>query len=535
MNNSWIRFAGLAGVVVFLFGAIGGLVAGFLNPLVLVHIVLGAGLIVAWVVGYGVSNVGTARDVVSGRTSRFVSLAVVYTLLFAAILVFANYLASKHDKRWDLTEQGVYSIAEQSKNIIAGLKLPLKIVVFKVPSGPDQERIKDLLDLYKSANPSKFDYEIVDPQAKPHLIEKYGMKSGNPVYIEYGDKDPKAITRIAEFTEEGITNAVLKLAKGQEKKVYYVQGHGEGDIKSNKPEGYQHFATAVTDEHMLIEPLILGQSSSVPGDAAAVILNAPRKPLLPQEKEMLIQYADNGGRLLITYDQQSPSRDVKDMAAHFGVKIGTDVIVDLVQRLFAGPALGVSPILNLNGTHKILEKFSEADLAVFGMTSSVRVDESNADAKKNCQEFLKTGKNSWAETNLALLFDQSNPSASKDEGDITGPVSVGVVCEKTVEKAKSEEGAAGFDKVSRAVIAGNADWFANASIRNYSATDLALNIVNWLAGEEGGISIRPKQMRASAEPVQKSLFINIFVGSYIIPEIILLAGLLVWWRRRSLK
>lgn len=535
MNKGWIRFAGLAGAVVFLFGVIGGIVAGFVNPLVLVHLVLGAGLIVAWVVGYGISNVGTARDVMSGRTSRFVSLAVVYTLLFAAILVFANYIASKHDKRWDLTEQGVYSIAEQSRNIIANLRMPLTIVVFKVPSGPDQERVKDLLDLYKSANPSKFSYEIVDPQAKPHLVEKYGMKSGNPIYIEYGDKDPKAVTRISEFTEEGITNAILKLAKGQEKKVYYVQGHGEGDIKSNKPEGYQQFATAVTDEHMLIEPLVLAQNNTVPNDAAAVILNAPRKPLLPQEKDMLIKYADDGGRLLITYDEQGSSQDVKDIAAHFGVKIGNDVIVDMVQRLFAGPALGVQPILNLNGTHKILEKFSEADVAVFGITSSVRVDEANADAKKDCKELLKTGKNSWAETNLAALFDSSNPTASKDPDDIAGPVSVGVVCEKTIEKAKPEENAAGFDKVSRVVIVGSADWFANANIRNYSASDLVLNMVNWLAGEEGGISIRPKQMRASAEPIQKSLFINIFIGSYIIPELILLAGLLVWWRRRSLK
>lgn len=537
MKSEQIRFAGIAGLVIFLFGVIGGFVVDFRGSgLILpgVHLVIGIGLCCFWFFAYGLRNLHGAGQVVQGRTARFGANAVVYILLFLGILVAANYLAGRHDRRWDLTEEGIYSIAEQSKSVIKNLKGPLKIAVFKTAVGPDPERIKDLLNLYKNANPSKFSFEIIDPQAKPHLVDKYGMKTGNFIYLEYGDSDPKAISRINDFSEEALTNAILKLTKGNEKKVYYVQGHGEPDIKSNKPGGFQQFANAINDEHMNLEPLILAQNNRIPDDAAAVILNAPQKSFLPQEKEMLIKYGDEGGRLLITYDPQISSIEIKEIALHFGIIIGNNIIVDMVQRLFAGPALGVQPIIALNGTHKILERFGEGEVAIFNMTSSVKIDDSNAEAKKNCQEFIKTGPNSWAETNIQALLNEENPTASKDPDDIAGPVSVAVVCEKSIEKAKTDSESESFDKVSRVVVIGDSDWFANGNIMQYSARDLVLNIVNWLAGEEGGISIRPKQMRFSAAPIEQRQYILLFLGSYIIPELILLVGLYVWWRRRGL-
>ena len=536
MKSDKIHFAGIAGVIVFLFGVIGAFIVGFQGAGIIlpaVHLCIGAGLVIFWFFAHGLSHWRGTSEVVRGRTARFSVNAITYITLFLGVIIAANYLATRHDKRLDLTEEGIYSIAEQSKTVIKNLQASLKVAVFKVASGPEPERIKDLLNLYKNANPSKFSFEIIDPQAKPHLVEKYGMKTGSFIYLEYGDTDPKAISRLNDFSEEALTNAIIKLSKGDEKKLYYVQGHGEPDIKSNKPGGFEEFSNAITDEHMKLEPLVLATSDKIPDDAAAIILNSPRKSFVSQEKEMLIKYVDAGGRLFIAYDPQVSNPEIKEIASHFGIILGNDIIVDMVQRLFAGPALGVQPIVPLNGTHKILERFGEGDVAIFNMTSSVRVDETNQDAKKNCQELIKTGPNSWAETNLKALLDAENPSASRDPDDITGPVSVAVVCEKSLEKAKAEGAEPSFDKVSRVVVVGDSDWFANGNITQYSARDLVLNIVNWLAGEEGGISIRPKQMRFSAAPIERSQYMLIFLGSYVIPELILLAGLYVWWRSRN--
>lgn len=537
MKGNWSQFAGLAGVIVFLFGVIGGFVVDFQGAAMVLpsaHIILGAAMVIFWFATYGLSHRQQAGEIVKGRAARFGANAAVYFIIFIGIIVAINWLVARHDKQWDLTEQGVYSIADQSAQVIRNLKAPLKVVAFKTANGPDQERMNDLLKLYKNANPGQFSFEIVDPNAKPHLVDKFGMKTGNFVYIEYGDKDPKAVSRINDLSEEAVTNAILKLTRGDEKKVYYVEGHGEPDLKSKSE--LEPFAGAIADEHMKIEGITLAERDRIPDDAAAVILNSPRKAVPDRERDMLAKYADEGGRLLMTYDPQVTASSVKDLAAHFGIVIGQDIIVDMVRRLFAGPALGVQPIIPLQGQHPILERFTEGDIAVFNMTSSVTIDQNNADAKKDCKELLKTSPTAWAETNLAALFDTENPTASKDPDDMQGPVPVAVVCEKKLGKdAGSQEGSVNFEKVSRVVVFGDSDWFAGGNLMNYSARDLILNSVNWLAGEEGGVSIRPKQIRFSAAPIEKSKFILIFIASYIIPELILLAGLYVWWRRRSLS
>ena len=531
MKTGLIRFAGIAGTVIFLFGVIGAFVVGFQSTaavLPIAQMVIGLGAVIAWFLGYGLAQWRATAGRPHAHGIRFGAAAVVSTVLFVGILALVNYLGVRHDKRWDLTEEGVYSIAEQSKNIVANLKAPLKMVVFKTANGPDPDSIRDLLDLYASAGNGKFSFEIIDPQSKPHLVEKYGMKTGNFIYLEYGDTEPKAVSRINEFKEEAITNAILKLTRGVEKKIYYVQGHGEPDIKSNKPGGFEQFASAMSDEQLKLEPLTLATAGKVPDDAAALILNSPKKPLLPQEKELLLKYGDEGGRLLVTYDPRLSTPEVREIAQHFGATIGEDVVVDMVQRLFGGSPL--QPIIPLNGAHKILERFSDQDLAIFNLASTVSVDSANAEAVKNCQELLKSGPQSWAEKNLAGVFDQEQGTAAKDPEDVAGPVPVAVVCEKKFEKKPDEQGP---EKVSRVIVVGDSDWFANGNLQNYSAKDLVLNMLNWLSGEEGGVSIRPRQIRFSAAPIRPDQWVKIFMGSYLLPELLLLAGLFVWWRRRS--
>ena len=137
----------------------------------------------------------------TGRNSRFGMHAVSYGAVCLGLLVAVNWIANNHNKRWDLTEQHVYSLSPQSSSLITALPTQLKLVTFKGISEED-EKIKDLLQLYKDANPSKVAVDIIDPRAKPQLVEKYGMKSGNLVYLSLGEGELAAVSRINEATEE---------------------------------------------------------------------------------------------------------------------------------------------------------------------------------------------------------------------------------------------------------------------------------------------------------------------------------------------
>jgi hypothetical protein len=61
----------------------------------------------------------------------------------------------------------------------------------------------------------------------------------------------------------------------------------------------------------------------------------------------------------------------------------------------------------------------------------------------------------------------------------------------------------------------------NGAFNLYSNRDFGLNIVNWAAGEEVGVSIKPRVLKVASTPLQASVFKSIFVTSFLIPELVL--------------
>ena len=91
---------------------------------------------------------GQWRDVATfykGRGARYGTLSIVSIAgLRSASSVAVNYLASRQNKRWDLTANQVYSLSDQTVKMLQSLDAPVKFTVF------DQEvnfdRFRDRLD-----------------------------------------------------------------------------------------------------------------------------------------------------------------------------------------------------------------------------------------------------------------------------------------------------------------------------------------------------------------------------------------------------
>lgn len=525
------RFLGIVGAILFGFGIAGGVaIDSFANPIVLFHVGAGLLCLVVWLVTCGVQSFGTATQVMKGRSTRYGTNAIFYIAVVAAIIVAANWIINRHNKRWDLTEQHVYSLAPQTVSLIQGLQAPLKLISFKGIS-EDDLKLSELLYMYKNENPSKVSVEIIDPRAKPQLVDRYGMKAGNLIYLELEAGEDSAVSRINEATEDAVTNAILKLTKGAAKKIYFVQGHDEPSITAQDAGGFTQLASALKDEHLNVEPLIVGTVGAIPTDAAAVILASPKKPLLPQEVKLLTEYAQNGGRLLLLHDPRTTG-DIATIAATFGIQIRNDVILDQMQRLFAGPTIGAEPIaVDYDTKNPITKNFTNQNITIYNIASSLKKG-ADADKDANYSEFVHSSETAWGETDLKALLDTDPPAAQKDAVDTAGPLTLGMSYEKKLSGGDTKD--AQNTKVARVVVFGDSDWVLNANLRVYANRDLFLNSVNWLAGEEGGVSIRSGTLRASLKPVPRATLMLILISSFLVPELILLCGLSVWWKRRSL-
>ena len=123
-----------------------------------------------------------------------------------------------------------------------------------------------------------------------------------------------------------------------------------------------------------------------------------------------------------------------------------------------------------------------------------------------------------------------------DKGDIAGPgVARAPRCRPPSTRRRAGRAAKpdAPKPETRVVVIGDSDFASNRWLGISGNRDLFLNSVNWLAQQENLISIRAKdpedrRITLSADQDRRIFWLTIF----IIPGLILLAGVQAWWRRR---
>ncbi len=85
----------------------------------------------------------------------------------------------------------------------------------------------------------------------------------------------------------------------------------------------------------------------------------------------------------------------------------------------------------------------------------------------------------------------------------------------------------------RFVAIGSSIWASNRFIDFNGNGDLATNAINWLTSDEDLISIRPKAPEDRRITMTQGQLRTVrIVSQFVLPLIVILAGILVWWKRR---
>ncbi|MBI4488761.1 MAG: GldG family protein [Deltaproteobacteria bacterium] len=512
--GSYLQISGISGVVFTLFGLVAYFFTrNFQDPYVLIHLGLGALCLFTYVTTQGGSLVGSFRR----RSTRYGLHAAFYSLLFVGVLILLNFLNTRYHHRWDLTEAKLFSLSTQSTKILGQLKQDLHIYGFFERG--ENPRVADLIKSYTYYSP-KIKFYSIDPDRHPEMARQLKIQQANTLHIRYG----KESMNITETTEEAITNAILKLTKPSKKNIYFLTGHGEPktDDRQNS-QGYAAAKGALENENYQVKDLLLSTLERVPEEASLLIIASPQKPLLDHELKAIESYVKSGGRLLILL-AQSGGESLKNFLTGWGVEVGDDIVVDQVIRLFAGPSLGVEPIVDTySGLHPITRDFKER--TIFPMVRSVDIANSTREGLE-VTSLIKTSPTSWAEKDLDGVFKQGRASLGPE--DKKGPVSIGVALTANLKKIGIEK-----DGDTKIVVLGTSGFANNRFINIFFNRDFFLNVINWLVGQEELISIRPRSIRASRIQLTEREGKTVFYLSFLLlPEILLIIGLGVWWRRR---
>ena len=116
------------------------------------------------------------------RSTEAGTNALISTGAVILILAVINYLGINYSWRVDLTENQLFTLSPQSRELVSNLDEPLKVYVFDSPANPND---RTLLEDYQSNN-GLFEYEFVNPQVRFSLAQEFGVQRQGDVYIERG-------------------------------------------------------------------------------------------------------------------------------------------------------------------------------------------------------------------------------------------------------------------------------------------------------------------------------------------------------------
>lgn len=227
--------------------------------------------------------------------------------------------------------------------------------------------------------------------------------------------------------------------------------------------------------------------------------------------------------MILVDPQGSPT--VNEILKAWGVDVGSGVVIDPASSLANQPQVPVVAQYQYSQITKDM-----AQMMLLPLATSV-TPQNEMPKGVSAMPLFKSTDRSWLETDQRIIkFDEDK--------DIRGPLTMGLTVEGSKSAVQPEAKEGGDDQKTpktRLVVVGNSTFATNDLLRNPALgnKDLFVNAVNWLAEDEGLISIRAKM------PSQKQIFLTgteesfVFYSSAVfLPLAVIIVGAIVWWRRR---
>jgi len=511
-------------------------VSAFLLPhLPLVWQISGAVALILFAIHFFLDYASFAA-MLSKKTTRYGLNSVVMSVIVLSIVVIANLIANEHDWKKDLTKNKIHTLSDQSIKLLKGLTTEIRLKAFVYPNQvPEFENIFSKYTYYTK----KLTKEFIDPDKDPFAVDRYKIKTPGTIIIEsdarqarvenlFSPDDPKL--------EEKLTNAIIQVAKGEKRKIYFLSGHGERLVSDTGREGYSEIKETLESGRYKVEELVLLQKDQMPEDAEIIVCVGPKSDFLAHELKMLEDYLKAGGKALFMMEPTSTT-SLKPLLAKFGAEWKNNKTIferNPLQQLAGGNP--VTPIVtSYDGSHEITQDARQ--VSIFPIPAPVEKGAIVPTGLKVTSLFSTSPRSLEVE----MAGDKIQVDEKKDR---KGPISLALAIagtlgtEKKEEPAKKpeekKEGEKAKDTELRLVVVGDADFASNGVKKVGINSDLFQNMLSWLSKEEDLISIRPRPADLSEFEITEARSRVIFLASVVgAPLIMLLAGIGVWLSRKS--
>jgi ABC-2 type transport system permease protein len=469
------------------------------------------------------------KDILTSRKSLLWANDVFLVLAILGIGVLLTYIGHRRNIRYDFTRDKLFSISDATIKAVRGLKQEVTVTAFFAMGSVEYGLLNDLLKEYKRQS-DRFQFRMVDPIQDPMTTKAMNVRAMATVVVQCGS-NRKDIPGHEMFirphpmrgeeggkpvfaAEQQITSAIINVTSGPRRTIQFVRGHGESGINSYEAHGYAAMQEFLTKENYEVGEISLLEDG-IGTDTSVLAIISPKTELHQAELDLVKTFVrERKGSLLVALDPDAKCPEFERLLTElFGVSINKETIID--PRGFQSGYWTVAPTFHY---HAITEPLLAKNLmAIMFHVRGMSFEKRDTWA---ITPFLKTIDQAYAKRNPDDIRREDfafNPAT-----DVRGPLNIGL--------ALSGEGVA---TGTRAVLLGDGDFATNALFQKAGNTDLFINIMNWVAGQEQLISVRTKTIDLPTIDLPQETISQIFYLCVLVtPLLIVMIGGAVWLARR---
>jgi ABC-2 type transport system permease protein len=462
-------------------------------------------------------------------------------LLAGAAIVFAcaaNVAVFRHDVHLDLSREGINTPPPQLAAIVDGLRADISLTYFYNSADENALKAKELLAVAARQN-RHFQVRAVDLDKEPALARRLGIRAYNTALLE-AENRRVVVENTVDLAQ--MSYAVLRVLRKRVDTLCLVTGHGEsvsatpahfhyshletlkghdvpgaGDVLVGERDGLDRLQLAVTALGYTLRPIAPTAMTAIPGDCVVVADIGPRRAYAPGEAGLLAAYLAGGGRLLLMLDPTFPmGSELGGLLDHLGVSADPAVVIDPLNHYGSDADKVAVPYYP---PHPITNRVA---MSIFPEARPIRVAPPPPGIVASV---LATSSND----SYLQPVPQRAANASADTGDAKrGAAILAVALEGVWPGARD-----GTGKRFRLVLVGNSNFATNAYFPYVSNGELAVGIIRWLADDESTPMVKPQSFSLTQIDLTARQMRDIFVAvELLLPLSVVLAGGIVWWRRR---
>ncbi|MGN0485323.1 MAG: Gldg family protein [Lachnospiraceae bacterium] len=509
--------------------------------------------VIALFLFFATQSIQKRRWTVSKKTWKTGAFSTGFIAVVAALVIAVNFVIGAVPDRitkLDLTAQKLYSITDDTRKLLSGLKEDVTIYVLAKESSSD-ETLKRTLQCYADAS-KHVTVSYKDPAVSPKFYSKYtddapyqnslivvcGKRSK---VVSYGDiyEYSSDSSQYSMYTQQSssptgydgegkVTSAIQYVTDETMPVLYEIEGHGETALAGS-------FSEAIEKANITTSTMNLMDYDEIPEDAAGIVISGPTKDFSQDDAKKVKDYLKKGGKALIlgTYTNEKMENFYSILEA-YGVTAENGLVVDsdksryYQQPFFLLPQMGASELLDGCSDSYLMVPYS------IGFTHK-----DVADGSQTVTSLLTTSDDSYAKKDV-----ENAESFDKAKGDVDGPFEVGldiVASNETQTDADTDKDAETESETEKTdteiMLFGSSLLFTDEADQYVSGNNLNLftNCINKFKSEDNPSIVIPVKAYDSSTLTITPIVVIIagLVCIVFLPLLLLAVGIVIWVGRRK--